>query len=158
MTSRDDSAKPADYTFSMNCSFSALLTIGAIALVLGVGLSAQHDRNTHGHAEAAKIKNPVPASAESIAAGQKLYDRHCSECHGDTGKGDGMAGEGLDERPSDLTDAEWTHGASDGEIFTVIKDGAGPKSEMKPFGKKIPTRQIWDVVNFVRTLGPKTTK
>jgi mono/diheme cytochrome c family protein len=142
----------------MNFRFATLFTIGATSLALGVGLSAQHKDAAHRHAGAAKMKNPVAASAESIASGRKLYDRHCSECHGDTGKGDGMAGEGLDEKPSNLVDAEWEHGSTDGEIFVVIRDGAGPKSEMKPFAKKLTERQIWDVVNFTRTLGPKTTK
>jgi mono/diheme cytochrome c family protein len=137
----------------MKVRFSTLVTIGVASLALGVGLSAQHKDTVHRHADAAKMKNPAPASAESIASGRALYDRHCSECHGDTGKGDGMAGESLDERPSNLADANWEHGSTDGEIFVVIRDGAGPKSEMKPFGKKIPERQIWDVVNFVRTLG-----
>ena len=142
----------------MNIRLALLFTIGVLALALGVGLSAQHSDAKHRHEGAAKIKNPVPASAESLAAGRKLYDRHCAECHGDTGKGDGMAGEGLDEQPSNLTDAKWEHGSSDGEIFVVIRDGAGPKSDMKSFAKKIPDRQMWDVVNFVRSLSAKTTK
>src|SRR5918999_6251482 len=138
--------------------FSTLMAIGVTSLALGVALSAQHKDTAHRHGDAAKMKNPVAASAESIAAGRKLYDRHCAECHGDTGKGDGMAGEGLDEKPSNLADADWEHGSTDGEMFVVIRDGAGPKSEMKPFGKKIPGRQIWDVVNFVRTLNKRTTR
>jgi mono/diheme cytochrome c family protein len=175
MTSCDDSAKPADYTFLMHVGghansptdairkgymhfrFSTLVVIGVTSLTLGVGLSAQHQDAAHRHASAAKMKNPVAATPESIASGRKLYDRHCSECHGDTGKGDGMAGEGLDEQPSNLVDADWEHGSTDGEIFVVIRDGAGPKSEMKAFVKKIPERQIWDVVNFVRTLN-KTSR
>jgi mono/diheme cytochrome c family protein len=141
----------------MKLRFATLVTIGVISLAFGVGLAAQHKDAAHRHGNAAKMKNPAAASAESIASGRKLYDRHCSECHGDTGKGDGMAGEGLDQRPSNLADAEWEHGSTDGEIFVVIRDGAGPKSEMKPFAKKIPERQIWDVVNFVRTLGRTNT-
>ena len=147
----------ATYRGSMNFRFSTLFMIGITSLAFVVGISAQHKDAAHRHDTAASLKNPVAASAESIASGRKLYDRHCSECHGDTGKGDGMAGEGLDERPSNLTDAEWEHGPTDGEIFVVIRDGAGPKSEMKSFAKKIPERQIWDVVNFVRTLN-KTTR
>lgn len=135
--------------------FGLLLGLGAAALALSVTISAQHKPGTHSHPDAAKLKNPTPATAESIASGRKLYDRHCSDCHGNTGKGDGMAGEGLDEKPSNLTDATWEHGASDGELFVVIRDGAGPKSEMKGYGKKINEQQIWDVVNFVRSLGPK---
>ena len=141
---------------TMHLRFLTLVTIGLTSLALGVGVSAQHSDAAHRHASAAKMKNPAAPTAESIASGAKLYDRHCSECHGDTGKGDGMAGEGLDERPSNLVDAEWEHGSTDGEIFVVIRDGAGPKSEMKAFAKKIPERQIWDVVIFVRTLNRTT--
>jgi len=159
MTSGDELPKPADYTFpDMNFRFSILLSLGVTMLTVGVGVSAQHHADTHRHPAAAKLKNPVAANAESIASGRKLYDRHCAECHGDTGKGDGMAGEGLDEKPSNLVDPKWEHGSTDGEIFVVIRDGAGPKSEMKPFAKKLTERQIWDVVNFTRSLAPKTTK
>jgi mono/diheme cytochrome c family protein len=130
-------------------------SVGLLVLALAVTISAQHKPHTHRHPAAAKLSNPVPASAESIAAGRKLYDRHCSECHGNTGKGDGMAGEGLDEKPSNLADVEWEHGSTDGEMFIVIRDGAGPKSEMKGFSKKLSEQEIWHVVNFVRTFGPK---
>jgi mono/diheme cytochrome c family protein len=158
-TTDDDWAKPDDYTFSdMNTRSSIAMILAASAgvflLALTVTLSAQHKPHTHRHEAAAKLTNPVPASAQSIAAGRKLYDRHCSECHGNTGKGDGMAGEGLDEKPSNLVDAEWEHGTTDGEMFVVIRDGAGPKSEMKGFAKKLAEKDIWDVVNFVRSLSP----
>ena len=73
--------------------------------------------------DAAKMKNPVTASPASIAAGKKLYDAQCASCHGATGKGDGKAGALLKPTPSDLTDADWKHGQTDGEIFTVIRDG-----------------------------------
>ena len=38
-----------------------------------------------------------------------------------------------DTHPSNLTDAKWDHGSTDGEIFLVIRDGAGPKFEMKGY-------------------------
>jgi mono/diheme cytochrome c family protein len=158
MTSRDDTRKPSDYTFyDMNTPFMTLFGVGVAALTFTAALSAQHHSETHRHPEAAKLKNPVAATADSLAAGRKLYDRHCSECHGDTGKGDGMAGEGLDQKPSNFTDAKWEHGSTDGEMFVVVRDGAGPKSEMKSFSKKLSEKQMWDVVNYVRTLGPKAT-
>ena len=142
---------------NMKSTFTILFSIGATVLALTVGISAQHQSDAHRHPAAAKLKNPTPPSAESITAGRKLYDRHCSECHGDTGKGDGMAGEGLDQKPSNFTDAKWEHGSTDGEMFVVVRDGAGPKSEMKSFSKKLNEKQIWDVINYVRTLGPKST-
>jgi mono/diheme cytochrome c family protein len=107
----------------------------------------------HRHPEAAKRPNPVKADAASIAAGKNLYDKNCAGCHGDTGKGDGSMGTEFDPKPSDLTDADWTHGSTDGELFLVIRDGA-KGTGMKPFSKKMTARQIWNVVNYLRTIGP----
>jgi mono/diheme cytochrome c family protein len=117
----------------------------------------QHAQGAHVHPEAAKLKNPVAANATSIAAGKKLYDAQCASCHGPAGKGDGKGGALLKPLPSDLTDAEWKHGRSDGEIFTVIRDGAR-QTGMRAYGSRIPANDIWNLVNYVRSLGPKTAK
>ena len=114
----------------------------------------QHEDATHTHAAAAKIANPVKPDEASIAAGQKLYGTHCVACHGATGAGDGVQASKFTPRPSNLADAQWKHGPSDGEIFTVIRNGV-PKTSMTSFAKKMTERQTWDVVNFVRSLGPK---
>lgn len=115
----------------------------------------QHEAGAHRHPEAAKVKNPVAADATSIATGRAVYEKNCASCHGDTGKGDGKMGEELDPKPSNLTDADWKHGATDGEIFKVIHDGSA-KTGMKAFGRKLTEHQIWDVVNYIRSIGPKT--
>ncbi len=126
-----------------------------VAVVLSVGLRANQSQPTASQAnpDQQKLVNPVQATAESIAAGQKLYVEHCSECHGDEGKGDGMMGEDLDTPPADLTDAEWKHGETDGELFVVIRDGT--KDGMKKFGKKLTATDMWNLVNYLRSIGPK---
>ena len=106
---------------------------------------------------AGATKNPVTSSPASIAAGKKLYDSQCASCHGATGKGDGKGGALLKPTPSDLTDTEWKNGQTDGEIFTVIRDGS-KQTSMRAYGSRIPTNDIWNIVNYVRTLGSKTTK
>jgi mono/diheme cytochrome c family protein len=132
---------------------------GAVAVLLGQ-TTHQHPQpgthpagGAHRHPAAAKMTNPVQADATSIAAGKNLYDKNCAGCHGDTGKGDGSMGAELDPKPPDLTDADWKHGSTDGELFLVIRDGA-KGTGMKPFREKLTAHQIWDVVNYVRTLGP----
>jgi|SRR5215831_17443756 len=138
----------------------SLLCVGL--LVLGASLAAQqHEHPTqhpaggaHRHPEAAKIKNPVPATPESVAAGEKLYTKYCASCHGDTGKGDGMMGEDMDPKPANLVDAEWKHGSTDGEISVVIRDGV-KSTGMKAFSRKLTAHQIWDVVNYLRSIGPQ---
>jgi len=104
-----------------------------------------------GNPEAAKRTNPVAASPESIAAGKRAYTQFCANCHGPMGKGDG-SGAGAGSQP-DLTDAAWDYGSSDGEIFAVIHAGTSP--DMGAYGERMKETDIWNVVNYVRTLAVK---
>ena len=140
-------------TKSAVASLVLTLCCGAAATLVAQDAHQHPSTGTHRHPEAAKAANPVKADATSIAAGQKLYAKNCAPCHGDTGKGDGkMAGE-LNPKPSDLTDADWKHGSTDGEIYLVIHDGS-KNTGMKPFASKMTAHQIWDVVNYIRSIGP----
>ena len=102
------------------------------------------------------LKNPIPATPESLANGKRLYDRFCAECHGPTGHGDGekskeLAAAGEPKAP-DLTDEKWDHGSTDGEIFVDIRDGLG--STMKGLNGKpgVGSDDVWHVVNYIRSL------
>jgi len=126
-----------------------------VVVLAWVGLVAAGARGQQpgGNPEAKKLKNPVPATAESIAAGQPVYQKYCRFCHGADAKGNGpMAPEGT--HPSNLVDETWDHGSSDGEIFAVIRDGVGPKFDMKGFKSKLTEQEMWNVVNYLRSLGP----
>jgi len=103
-----------------------------------------------GNPEAAKIKNPIAASPESAAAGKRVYTRMCSRCHGPEGKGDGTASSGT---VPDLTDASWDYGGSDGEVFGVIHDGVS--ADMDGYAARLSDTDIWNVVNFVRSVAAK---
>jgi mono/diheme cytochrome c family protein len=98
----------------------------------------------------ATLQNPVPSSAESIAAGKQTYLRQCAPCHGTSGEG----GPGNDLIPAapDLTDATWDHGSTDGEIFSNIKNGIAPDFNMTPFKGTLNDEDIWNVINYVRSL------
>ena len=131
----------------MRCVFSALIP----ALALSVTAFAQ---NPGGSADGKKMKNPVASSPESIKAGQAAFQKNCRFCHGADAKGNGpMAPEGT--HPSNLTDDKWDRGSTDGEIFLVIRDGAGPKFEMKGYKSKMTEPDIWNVVNYIRSVQAK---
>ena len=137
-------------------AFLILVLTAALPIALAARDPQEHQHpagGAHRHPAAAKLKNPVPANAASIAAGKQLYDKQCAGCHGDTGKGDGAMGEELNPKPANLVDADWKHGSTDGEIFVVVRDGV-KTSGMKPFAKKLTAHQMWDVVNYVRSIGP----
>jgi mono/diheme cytochrome c family protein len=107
-------------------------------------------------ANAKTMKNPVPPSAASVTAGAATFKKYCAFCHGPEAKGEGPLAP-KDSHPPNLTDAKWDHGDTDGEIFTLIANGAGGTSVMKGFKGKMPDQDLWNVVNYLRSLGPKKT-
>ncbi|HVZ20850.1 MAG TPA: cytochrome c [Vicinamibacterales bacterium] len=129
-----------------------MLIGAAAAWVLAVSSSAAVSAQAKG-AEA-KMKNPVKPTQESVDAGKATYNKYCKFCHNEGGTGNGpLAPKGT--HPPDLVDATWDHGSTDGEIFTNIKEGIGPKFDMKPMKAKMSDTDIWNVINYLRSLGPK---
>lgn len=98
----------------------------------------------------AREPNPVKPTPESIADGKKIYGYDCAQCHGATG--DGKTEVVKDVKIPDLTDAALLKSRTDGEFFYVIKNGRGG---MPPEGDRVKVEQLWDVVNYVRSLGRK---
>ena len=129
--------------------------VGAIAaglvMVLGSSVPVVAQR-PGGTAAGRKLKNPVPSTAKSIQTGQSLYQRNCRFCHGADAKGNGP-GAPTDTHPPDLTDAKWDRGATDGEIFMVLRDGAGPEFKMKGYSGRMSDVEMWNLVNYLRSLG-----
>jgi mono/diheme cytochrome c family protein len=124
---------------------------GIIGVLICSWVAVAAAQNPGGSDAGKKMKNPVPSSPESIAKGKELFTKNCRFCHGADAKGNGpMAPEGT--HPSDLTDAKWDRGSTDGELFLVIRDGAGPKFDMKGYKSKMSETDIWNVVNFLRSL------
>jgi len=100
-------------------------------------------------AAAASTPNAVKTNAESVAAGKTLFAKYCQSCHGKTGLGDGTKASELKTEPGDFSKATF-QAQSDGSIFYKISEG---RDDMPSFKKKISDpNDIWNVVNFVRTL------
>jgi mono/diheme cytochrome c family protein len=126
------------------------------ALVLLSSVSVIRAQQPGGSPEGKKLKNPVAATAASLEAGQKTFQKMCAFCHGKDGAGNGpMVPKGMTSPPS-LIDDKWDRGSTDGEIFLVLQTGAGPKFEMKGLKGKVADEQLWNVVNYVRSLGSKS--
>jgi len=134
---------------------SIALIAGFVVLLAAQGASAQR---RGGDPKARAVKNPVPATAASVTAGRGVYGKNCRQCHGLQAKGDGLLAP-KDPSPADLTDDRSDHGSTDGEIFAVIWNGApAPETEMKGMKGTLTEKDVWNVVNFVRSVGPKTAK
>ena len=129
--------------------FASALFVLAVALLTATMMAAQEKHG--GNAEAAKMKNPVASSPESIAAGEAIYMRRCRGCHAKDGSG-GPPKEAGDKPAANLIDDEWDHGSTDGEIYYVIRNGVPPELVMEPWDDRINETETWQVVNFIRSL------
>jgi mono/diheme cytochrome c family protein len=95
------------------------------------------------------VKNPVKPDATNLKEGRDLYTTHCQSCHGKKGKGDGPKAANLETASGDFTLPAF-QSQTDGALFYKISEG---RKDMPSFKKKIPeASDIWNVVNYVRTL------
>lgn len=133
---------------------TALIVTLAVALT-GTGVAAQR---RGGDPKLAAVKNPVAGTAAAITAGRALYGKNCRHCHGLRGLGDGPLAP-TNPRPASLVDDKWDHGSSDGEIFAVIWNGApAPMSEMKGMKGTLTEKDVWSIIHYLRSIGPKTAQ
>jgi mono/diheme cytochrome c family protein len=86
----------------------------------------------------------------SAASGGTRYDSECSICHGSDGRAQTPIGRWMHPRAADLTSEE-VQSFSDQELFWIIQNGIR-FTGMPAFGKVETGDQIWNLVNYVRTL------
>lgn len=97
----------------------------------------------------------APVAAQNQAEGSKLYASHCSTCHGEKGKGDGVAAGALPVKPRDHTDGAVMNALSDQFLAEIIAKGGGSvgKSSFMPaWGGSLNDKQIRALVTYIRTL------
>ena len=100
--------------------------------------------------DAAKA-NPVKPTPESLARGKKLYGYDCAMCHGEKGDGKGDMATDM-KNVTDFTKPDALKDRTDGELFYAIRNGKG---EMPPEGDRAKNDDIWNMVNYVRSLAKK---
>jgi mono/diheme cytochrome c family protein len=133
---------------------SRLFIRGLFGLIAAFGVAVV-SVGAQGNPEAAKMKNPVPATAASVKAGEALYTKNCSFCHGPKGLGDGKLAP-AGSKPANLTDAAWDNGGTDGEIHALILTGTTAKGGKMPGVKaRMSDTDVWNIVNYLRSIGPK---
>ena len=128
------------------------LLVLAVALSLGIWTEAR-DKDWPVPAEAARLKNPVKATPENLAAARAIYMDKCANCHGDKGLGDGPEAGMYDPPPASLNDATLMNAMPDGELYWKITEGRKP---MPSFKNQLSDEQRWQLVNFLRTLVTKS--
>ena len=102
------------------------------------------------------VAQTKPGAKPAVKAGQQVYAQQCRHCHGVKGLGDGPLAP-TNPRPRNFALGKFEFGSADGDLFNVIWNGAPkPMSEMKAMKGTLSEKDVWNIVNFIRTLGPKT--
>jgi mono/diheme cytochrome c family protein len=102
--------------------------------------------------EAAAKENPVKPTADSLARGKKMYGYDCAMCHGKDGDGKGDMASDLKNVP-DFTKPGTLKNRTDGELFYIVRNGEG--QDMPPEGDRAKDDNVWNMVNYVRSLAKK---
>jgi mono/diheme cytochrome c family protein len=145
------------YERSITRQPAAAAIVAAWLLLVTSAAGGRAQVTVGGNAKAAAVKNPVSSNASSINKGRQAYQKACRHCHGVKGVGDGPLAP-KNPSPADLTDAEWKYGATDGEIYAVIANGVGGSSEMKGVRSEMTSTDMWNIVNYLRSIGPQPGK
>jgi mono/diheme cytochrome c family protein len=93
--------------------------------------------------------NPVADTPEAIAAGGATYTAKCAICHGQRGRGDGVAALTMNPRPVDLTIHVPQH--AQGEIFYWISEGVAG-TQMPAWKDQLSETERWQLVRFLQAL------
>ena len=124
-----------------------LLLIGSAVMFISVSLVAQ-PKPWVVPDNFKSMKNPVAVGDISVKEGLALYTKNCASCHGRAGMGDGVKARAIKTFPGDFSKADFQK-QSDGDLFYKTKTG---RDEMPKYESKLSDNDIWNIVNYMRTL------
>jgi len=123
----------------------------------GVEKDPSTPRVPAGEIEKAKaLKPPVNlTSADVIAKGKAIFlaKGTCFTCHGEGGKGDGVAAAALDPGPRNFTNPQFAKMRTPGEMMWILKNGSPGTAMVPVIPSQINEEEGWQVIAFERSLG-----
>jgi mono/diheme cytochrome c family protein len=98
-------------------------------------------------------QNPLPATAENLAAGKEAFSHYCVACHGMDGQNTGVPFAERMSPPVPSLNSPEIQSYTDGQLKWVIDNGIMPSG--MPGSKGILSdEEIWSTVLFIRHLPP----
>ena len=84
--------------------------------------------------------------------GKDLYEKHCLQCHGIKGDGNGPDTQFLIVPPANFHSLQ-SRSKTDWELVTIITHGV-IFSPMHGWANRLTEQEIWDVLSYIRMLAP----
>lgn len=119
-----------------------LLTV--ILALVAVAYAADGAWLKHVPAKDHERRSPYEDQADAIAAGGIVFSEHCAQCHGEDAQG-------KKRRPS-LRSARVQQEATEGDLHWLLVNGNMARG--MPSWSKLGDPQIWQVIRYVKSLGP----
>lgn len=91
-----------------------------------------------------------PATPEELEQGRTIYDRHCADCHGTEGRGDGALAISLSPRPGNFVSAQ-TSAKSDQDLLNIIANGR-PRTAMQGWKDRLSEKEQLATLAYIRSL------
>ena len=93
------------------------------------------------------ISNPT---SDLIATGKTKFETTCASCHGNDGKGDGVAAAALNPKPRNFHEVDgWTNGRTFYDIYKTVNDGV-PGTGMTAY-EFLPPEDRVAIIQYLRT-------
>ena len=135
-----------------DCSFwfatATIILLLFLALCASAQTNASRKQHVSDYAELANTPqkmhdrgNPLEKQRDAVAAGAKLFDLHCAQCHGSSADG-GHKGPSLRARE--------VQQATSGTLFWLLTNGVVRRG--MPVWSKLPEPQRWQIVSYVKSL------
>jgi mono/diheme cytochrome c family protein len=153
-------------------------------IIIAIGLGIIYTNNLDYFASDKVVKNPIPdttkprtdlpvikgtisppvdikklgvSTPELIDKGKTMFLTNCAGCHGESGKGDGVAGASLNPKPRNFTELTgWKNGPQFAQIYKTLQEGI-PGSAMASFSNILPEDRI-ALIHFIQSFRPDYSK
>lgn len=131
-----------------------LLSLGVLALGSVVLAAACSSSGDDAPAPAAgKVAAKPAVTAATLEHGRGLYKVNCTACHGEGGKGDGVAASVFKPPPRDHTDRSYMETMTDEDLAKVIQMGGAMRGKpLMPSHPQIRGADLDALVAFTRSL------
>ena len=97
------------------------------------------------------------STPELVEKGKTLFTTNCTGCHGNEGKGDGVAGVNLNPKPRNFHELSgWTNGPKVWQIYKTLQEGILTRG-MASYAN-LPSEDRFALIAFIRSLNPDYPK